>query len=136
MSTIIRDVATQSVHDQVVNLVAQRWARSWQCQVTINSDEDRAKWAQTDRSYADIVGWSFKAGRNKVEWVAEIETEASLAEAGISGLWQNDVGMGVPLFVFVPKGRRVEAQKLALRSNVTLNGVYEYSFVNGAFQLS
>jgi len=136
MSTITRDIVTQSTHDQIVNLVAQRWARSRQCQITINSDEDRARWAQSDRSYADIVGWSFKGGRNKMEWVAEVETEASLAEAGITGLWQNDVGLGVPLFVFVPKGRRVDAQKIALRSNVTLNGVYEYSFVSGAFQIS
>jgi hypothetical protein len=136
MGTITRDIVTQSAHDQIVNLVAQRWARSWQCQITINSDEERARWAESDRSYADIVGWSFKGGRNKVEWVAEVETEASLAEAGIGGLWQSDRGLGVPLFVFVPKGRRVEAQKIALRSNVTLNGVYEYSFVNGAFQLS
>ncbi|MGH7259665.1 MAG: hypothetical protein ACREI9_03155 [Nitrospiraceae bacterium] len=136
MSTITRDVVTQSAHDQVVNLVAQRWARSWHCQVTINSDAERDKWAESDRSYADIVGWSFKAGRNKVEWVAEIETEDSLAAIGASGRWQDDTGLGVPLFVFVPKGRRVDAQKIALRSNVTLNGVYEYSFVNGAFQLS
>jgi hypothetical protein len=136
MGTITRDIITQSSHDQIVNLVAQRWARSRHCQITINSDEDRARWAQSDRSYADIVGWSFKGGRNKMEWVAEVETEASLAEAGISGLWQNDAELGVPLFVFVPKGRRVEAQKIALRSNVALNGVYEYSFVNGAFQLS
>jgi hypothetical protein len=136
MSTITRDIVTQSVHDQIVNLVAQRWARSWQCQITINSDEERAKWAESDRSYADIVGWTFKAGKNKVEWVAEVETEESLTAAGLSGRWQDDLGLGVPLFVFVPKGRRVEAQKIALRSNVMLNGIYEYSFVNGAFQLS
>ena len=136
MSTITREIVTQSVHDQVVNLVAQRWAKTWHCQITINSDEERARWAESDRSYADIIGWTFKAGRNKMEWVAEVETEESLTAAGLGGRWQDDLGLGVPLFVFVPKGRRVEAQKIALRSNVTLNGVYEYSFVNGAFQLS
>ncbi len=136
MSTITREIVTQSAHDQVMNLVAQRWARSWQCQITINSDEERAKWAESDRSYADIIGWTFKAGRNKMEWVAEVETEDSLMAAGTSGRWQDDMGLGVPLFVFVPKGRRAQAQTIALRSNITLNGVYEYSFVNGAFQLS
>jgi hypothetical protein len=108
MSTLTRDVVTQSAHDQVVNLV----------------------------SYADIIGWTFKAGRNKMEWVAEVETEDSLTAAGTSGRWQDDMGLSVPLFLFVPKGRRVEAQTIARRFNITLNGVYEYSFVNGAFQLS
>ncbi len=136
MSTITRDIVTQSVHDQVVNLVAQRWAKTWHCQITINSDEERARWAESDRSYADIIGWTFRAGRNKMEWVAEVETEESLTTTGPGGRWQDDLGLGVPLFVFVPKGRRVEAQKTALRANITLNGIYEYSFVNGAFQLS
>lgn len=136
MDTITRDVVTQSIHDQVVNLVAQRWARSWQCQITINSEEERARWAESDRISADIIGWTFRAGRNKMEWVAEVETEESLAAARAGGRWQDDLGLGVPLFVFVPKGRRVQAQTVALRSNLTLNGVYEYSFVNGAFQLT
>ncbi len=136
MSTITRDVVIPSIHDQVVNLVAQRWARSWQCQITINSDEERARWAESDRIDADIIGWTFRAGRNKMEWVAEVETEESLPAAGTSGRWQDDLGLGIPLFVFVPKGRRVEAERVALRSNLTLNGVYEYSFVNGAFQLT
>jgi len=136
MNTITHDFVTQSIHDQVVNLVAQRWARSWQCQITINSDEERARWAESDRSFADIIGWSFRAGRNKMEWVAEVETEESLVAAGTSGRWRDDLGLGVPLFVFVPRGRRVEAQQFALRSSITLNGVYEYSFVNGAFQLT
>ena len=136
MSTITRDLVAQSAHDQVVNLVAQRWPRSWQCHITINSDEERSKWAESGRSYADIVGWTFKAGKNKVEWVAEVETDESLSETGTGGRWQDDTGLGVPLFVFVPKGRRAEAQQMALRSSVTLNGVYEYAFVNGAFQLS
>ena len=132
MSTITRDVVTQSAHDQVVNLVAQRWARSWQCQITINSDEERARWAG---GCADIVGWTLKAGKRKAEWVAEVETDESLAEAGTGERWQDDTGLGVPLFVFVPRGRRKEAQQAALRANVVLNGVYEYAFVNGALQL-
>jgi hypothetical protein len=136
MSTITRDIVTQSLHDQIVNLVAQRWARSWQCQITINSDEERSRWTESDRSYADIIGWTFKAGRNKMEWVAEVETDESLAAAGTGRRWQDDTGLGVPLFVFVPKGRRMDAHKIALRADITLNGVYEYSFVNGAFQLS
>ncbi|MCP9460439.1 MAG: hypothetical protein NNA24_00145 [Nitrospira sp.] len=136
MTTITRDIATQSVHDQVVNLVAQRWARSWQCQITISSDEERARMAEAERNCADIIGWTFRAGKNKIEWVAEVETEESLAEAGTGRRWQDAVGLGVPLFVFVPKGRRAEAQAIALRANVRLNGVYEYAFVNGTFQLS
>lgn len=136
MITIARDIVTHSVHDQVVNLVAQRWARFWQCQITISSEEERARAAESGRNCADIMGWTFKSGRNTVEWVAEVETQESLADPGATGRWQDAMGFGVPLFVFVPKGRRADAQAIALQANVALNGVYEYAFVNGAFQLS
>ena len=43
MSTITKDAGVQTAHDQVVGLVAQRWARSWQCQITINTEVERPK---------------------------------------------------------------------------------------------
>jgi len=42
----------------------------------------------------------------------------------------------VPFYLFVPKGHREAAQKLAVTAHVTLNGIYEYFFLNEMFQLS
>ncbi|MFM7841295.1 MAG: hypothetical protein ACKOBZ_02600 [Nitrospira sp.] len=42
----------------------------------------------------------------------------------------------MPLVIFVPKGQRTAAQQMALRSKMTLAAVYDYAFLNGAFQLS
>ncbi|HKW86676.1 MAG TPA: hypothetical protein VJM82_06380 [Nitrospiraceae bacterium] len=136
MSTITREVGIQSLHDHVVSLVAQRWAKSVHCTVTINTDGERHRWAGSDRSYPDIVGWRLNFGRNTIEWVAEVETEESLSDPETHGRWQEDAVLGVPFYLFVPKGHRETAQKLAATTGVTLNGVYEYTFVNEMFQLS
>lgn len=136
MSTITREAGIQSLHDHVVSLVAQRWAKSVQSKITINTDAERNRWAASDRSYPDIVGWKFNAGKNTIEWIAEIETEESLPEPDRQGRWREDAVLGVPFYLFVPKGHREAAQKLALTAGVTLNGTYEYFFLNGTFQLS
>jgi hypothetical protein len=90
--------------------------------------------ADSGRSSGDIAGWTLKAGKNKTALVGEIETESLMVETEVSLLWQNDAGLGVPLFTFVPKGRHLDMQKIALQSNIALNGVYEYLFVKGALQ--
>lgn len=136
MSTITREVGAQTLHDQVVGLVAQRWAQSWHCEISIHTDPERPKWTGSDQCEADIIGWQLKGGKPKIEWVAEIETPESLVEIATIGRWQDDAARGVPFFLFVPKSSREQAQKLAIKAGLTLNGVYQYSFVNGSFQLS
>jgi len=136
MSTITREPGIQSLHDHVVSLVAQRWAKSVQINITINTDAERSRWAASDRSYPDIVGSRFNGGRNTIEWIAEIETEESLSEPNTQGRWREDAGWGVSFYLFVPKGHRETAQKLAVTAAVTLNGIYEYFFLNEMFQLS
>jgi len=135
MSTITREAGIQSLHDHVVSLVAQRWAKSVQSKVTINTDAERHRWVESDRSYPDIVGWKLSAGRNTIEWIAEVETEESLSEPDTQGRWREDAVLGVPFYLFVPKGHRETAQKLAAMTGVILNCTYEYSFVNETFQV-
>ena len=136
MSTITREAGIQTLHDHVVSLVAQRWAKSVQSKVTINTDAERHRWAESDRSYSDIVGWRLSAGRNTIEWIAEVETEESLSEPDTQGRWREDAVLGVPFYLFVPKGHRETAHKLAALTGVRLNCIYEYFFLNGTLQLS
>lgn len=136
MSTITREAGIQTLHDQVVSLVAQRWAKTVPSKVTINTDAERTRWAASDRSYPDVVGWSLSAGRNTIEWIAEVETEESLSEPDTQSRWREDAVLGVPFYLFVPKGHRETAQKLAALTGVTLNCIYEFFFLNETFQLS
>jgi hypothetical protein len=136
MSTITREAGIQSLHDHVVSLVAQRWAKSAPNKITINTDAERHQWAVSDRSYPDVVGWRFNGGKNTIEWIAEVETEESLSEPETRSRWQEGAVLGVPFYLFVPKGHREAARKLAAAAGITLNGVYEYAFVNEVFQLS
>lgn len=121
-------IGVQSLHDHVVSLVAQRWAKSFQCKVTIKTG--------MDESDPDIIGWQFSPGGNRVEWVAEIETEDSLADTQARARFQMQAALSVPFYIFVPKGYRRVAQMLAMRAGVAFNGIYEYTFNNETFQLS
>ncbi|MFM8552915.1 MAG: hypothetical protein ACKOCD_11515 [Nitrospiraceae bacterium] len=128
MYTITGEVAIQSLHDQVVSLVAQRWAKSFQCKVTINPG--------SETNEPDVLGWQFSPGGNRVEWIAEVETEESLTEMDRYKRWQAMTHKSLPFYLFVPKGYRSKVRHLAVMAGVDLNGIYEYAFLNEAFQLS
>jgi uncharacterized protein YfiM (DUF2279 family) len=129
-------IGVQSLHDHVVSLVAQRWARSFRCNVTIRSGAERNDWTGTDKSDSDIIGWQFSSSGNKVEWVAEVETEGSLSDPQTRARLQVVVALGVPFYLFVPRNYRRVAQTLAMRAVIQFNGIYEYNFENEAFQIS
>jgi hypothetical protein len=130
------EVAIHSLHDHVVSLVAQRWAKSFQCKVTINPGTERGGVSSLTCDEADIVGWQFSPTGNKVEWVAEVETEDSLAEVNRYRRWQAMSDQCVPFYLFVPRGYRAKVRQLAGMAGVDLNGIYEYTFLNETFQLS
>jgi hypothetical protein len=136
MSTLIRESGIQSLHDQVVSEVAQRWAKSFQCKVTIHTET-----VQPDRSFPgfkepDIVGWQFSPEGNRLEWVAEVETEESLADAQTLARLQKRTVLQVPFYLIVPRGYRQAAQLLAMRAGLSPNGLYEYAVLNGTIQLT
>ena len=77
--TTLREQGIATVHDQVVSLVAQRWAKAFHCKVTIHTDLEQNPWADPDQQ-CDIIGWYVSSGGNTMEWMAEVETAASLAD--------------------------------------------------------
>lgn len=128
MHAMTGDVAIQSLHGQVVSLVAQRWAKSFQCKVTINP--------RAGTGEPDLFGWQFSPSGNRVEWIAEVETENSLTELDRYKRWQALADKSVPFYLFVPKGYRAKVRQLAVMAGVDLNGIYEYAFLNDTFQLA
>ncbi|MES4785763.1 MAG: hypothetical protein C4294_08050 [Nitrospiraceae bacterium] len=136
MSTATSQTGIGSLHDYIVSLVAQRWAKSMGCRVTINTASEENRWTGGNRRYPDIVGWQFNPSRNTVEWIAEVETEESFSELDAHGRWLDYTELGLPFYLFVPKGYRETAELFARRASVKINRVYEYAFVNDAFQLS
>jgi hypothetical protein len=129
MSTTLREQGIESVHDQVVSLVAQRWAKAFHCKVTIHTAVEQNPWADPNQQ-CDIVGWYVSSGGNAMEWMAEVETEDSLADPQTVVNWRKVVARGIPFYLLVPRGMKESAQKLAQDASVVFSCVYEYSFMN------
>src|SRR4249919_731284 len=134
MTTSLREPGIQTLHDQVVSLIAQRWAKAFQCKVTIKTSTEQNRRASSDQ-HTDITGWTFSPQGNAVQWIAEIETEDSLTNRDLLVRWKQGADTGVPFYLFVPRGQRELAMKQATAAEVFFNGVYEYCFVNDVFQV-
>jgi hypothetical protein len=129
MSTTLREQGIETVHDRVVSLVAQRWAKAFHCKVTIQTDLEQNRWADPDQQ-CDIVGWYVTSGGHTMEWMAEVETEDSLADAETTVRWRKTLARGIPFYLLVPRGMKEPAQKLAQDASVVFSCVYEYTLVN------
>ncbi|MEW6543311.1 MAG: hypothetical protein AB1411_06830 [Nitrospirota bacterium] len=137
MSTVVREVPRQSPHDYIVSLVAQRWAKAVESRITVNIGAPPNGLVGERRKYPDIVGWRFRPDQNnEVEWIAEVETEQSLSQPGARERLKDYAALNVPFYLFVPKGYRTVAQVLGVRAGIQLNGIYEYTLVNDALQIS
>jgi hypothetical protein len=129
MTAILREQGVDSVHDQVVSQVAQRWAKAFHCKVTIHTGLEQNPWTAPSQ-FCDIVGWHVTSGGQTMEWMAEVETAASLTEARTAASWKRAVVRGIPFYLLVPRGMKETAQKLADDTSVVFSCVYEYAFVN------
>ena len=129
MSTELREQGIATVHDQVVGLVAQRWGKAFHCKVTIHTDLEQNPWADPNQQ-CDIVGWYVSSGGNTMEWMAEVETAASLADTQTVAHWKRAVVRGVPFYLLVPRGFKDAAQKLSEEASVVFSCIYEYTFLN------
>ena len=134
MDTVLREQGIVTVHDQVVSLVAQRWAKAFHCKVTIHTSLEQNPWADPQQQ-CDIVGWQVSSAGNTMEWLAEVETDDSIRDVATVSAWQEAVVRGIPLYLFVPRGLKESAQKLAEDASVPVSGIYEYTFVNGLCQV-
>jgi hypothetical protein len=70
-----------------------------------------------------------------MEWMAEVETDESIRGTQAVSGWKKASMQGVPFYLFVPRGIKESAQKLAGDACVPLSGIYEYTFVNGLCQV-
>jgi hypothetical protein len=136
MTTATKDVAVHSLHDQVVSLVAQRWAKAVECKITIYTGREKFRWPRAIRNYPDIVGWTPDLGGNRLELVGEVETEESISSTDARIRWRDCAALNVPFYLFVPRGHRTVAQLFAAKAGVTFNGIYEYAMEQDRFQLA
>lgn len=134
MSTILREQGIETVHDRVVSLVAQRWAKAFRCKVTIHTSLEQDPWADPDQQ-CDIVGWQVTSAGNTMEWMAEVETADSIQDLETLSRWKQGVVAGVPFYLLVPRGSKESAQQLAAEAAISVSGVYEYTFVNDLCQV-
>ena len=134
MSAGLREQGIVTVHDQVVSLVAQRWAKAFHCKVTIQTSLEQNPWADP-RQPCDIVGWRVNSAGNTMEWMAEVETKESIGDTQTVVGWKKAIVQGIPFYLLVPRGVRELAQKLAGDAVVPVSGIYEYTFVNGLCQV-
>ena len=134
MSTLLREQRIVTVHDQVVSLVAQRWAKAFRCKVTIHTSLELNPWADPQQQ-CDIVGWHVSSAGNTMEWMAEVETDESIRDAETVSGWKKTVVRGVPFYLLVPHGLKESAQKLAGEAAVPVSGIYEYTFISDQCQV-
>jgi len=134
MSAVLREQGIVTIHDQVVSLVAQRWAKAFHCKVTIHTGLEQNPWADPQQQ-CDIVGWRVSSAGNTMEWMAEVETDDSIRDAATVLEWKKAVVRGIPFYLLVPRGLKESVQKLAGDASVPVSGIYEYTFVNGLCQM-
>jgi hypothetical protein len=129
MSTTLREQGIETVHDQVVSLIAQRWAKAFHCKVTIHTGLEQNPWADPNQQ-CDIVGWFVSSGGNTMEWMAEVETEDSLGDPHTVTNWRKAMVRGIPFYLLVPRGMKESAIRLAQDAAIVFSCVYEYTFLN------
>jgi hypothetical protein len=134
MSPTLREQGIETVHDQVVGLVAQRWAKAFVCKVTVRVGHEPIPWAEANQQ-CDIVGWYVSSGGNTMEWMAEVETEESLAETQVIDKWRRAIGRGIPFYLLVPRGMKEQAIKLTQKNSLLVSCIYEFTFINGVCHL-
>ena len=130
MNTALGENGIVTVHDQVVSLVAQRWAKAFHCKVTIHTALEQDPWADPQQ-LCDIVGWQVGSSGNTMEWMAEVETEDSIKDVATVSKWREAVVRRIPFYVLVPRGFKESVEKLARGAFIPVSGIYEYTFVNG-----
>jgi hypothetical protein len=134
MSAILPEQGIRTVHDRVVSEVAQRWAKAFRCKVTIRTSLEQNLWADP-KQQSDIVGWYFSPQGNSMEWIAEVETEDTLSDSATRSRWQQIVVPGIPMYLIIPRGNKIIAEKLVAEAAVHVTGIYQYNFFNGVVQL-
>lgn len=130
MTITLHEQRIETLHDQVVSLIAQRWAKVFVCQVTIRTGIDHAPWTDHDQP-CDIVGWYVSSGGNTMEWMAEVETEESLSDGQAADRWKKALTRGIPFYLLVPRGLKEPVQRVTEAALIRVSYIYEFTFING-----
>jgi hypothetical protein len=134
MSTVLLEKGIVTVHDQVVSMVAQRWAKAFHGKVTIHTSLEKNPWADPQQQ-CDIVGWQVSSAGNRMEWMAEVETDDSIRNIATVSAWKERGVQGIPFYLLVPRGLKESAQQRAGDAAVPVSGIDEYTVVNGLCQV-
>ena len=78
----------------------------------------------------DIVGWYVSSGGDTMEWMAEVETEASLSDPQIADKWMRTMKRGILLPLGAARLERFR-QKLTQDASLVISCIYEYTVING-----
>lgn len=135
MSAMPCGIGAESLHDRIVEILAQRWARMFPGRVIIDTCLDPHRWAWVDQK-ADIMVWLVSPYGHSVYWIAEVETGESLCAPDAPSKWQRGAALGMPFLLFVPSGGRTFALHSARLARVALSGVYEYRLASGTVEFS
>src|SRR2546422_359561 len=101
ISTVLREQGIVTVHDQVVSLVAQRWAKAFHCKVTIQTGLEQDPWADPQQQ-CDIVGWQVSSAGSTMEWMAKVEADDPIRDFATVSEWNEAVvGYANPAFVIL-----------------------------------
>ena len=130
MSLSLREQGIETVHDQVVSLAAQRWAKAFVCKVTTRTGQAHTPLTESNQP-CDIVGWYVSSGGNTMEWMAEVETEDSLEDPQVLDKWKRSITRGIPFYLLVPRGLKERALTLTREQSIAVSYIYEYTFING-----
>lgn len=136
MTTTIQDVSVVSAHDQAVKLIAHEWRKLADYRITTYTGARKFQWPRSIRNYPDIVGWRPNPTGNRLHLVGEVETKESLARPDARHRWRDYAKLGVPFYLFVPKGSRDAAETAAMKAGVLFSGIYEYAVLNEACLIS
>jgi hypothetical protein len=136
MASVARSGPKQGVHDRVIGLLAQRWSKRGEFTIATNPGSEKNRWAGSDQNYPDLVAWVRDGSRDKVVWIAEVETEESVTEVEARAQWRDYNRIGTRFYLVVPAGYGATARQLAARVGITLDGVYEYRVVNGGLDVT
>jgi hypothetical protein len=130
MTTSLYERGIETVHDQVVSLVAERWAKAFVCKVSIRTGLEHRPRADSGQ-LCDIVGWYVSSGGTTMEWMAEVETAESLSDAQVVDKWKRMMTRGIPFYLLVPLGWKDVVFKQTQDASIITSCIYEYTVING-----
>ena len=127
MASLVCERRRGTAHDRVVQVVAERFADPSKYRIKTYRKRGGRLRDEASPPMPQFAGCRREKREADIEWVAEVETEDTLSEAQAFGQWKRSAALLVPLYLIVPKGRRLTEESLAFRAGVKVRQVFEYA---------